>query len=118
MAALLILAVARFRRNRGARFGLILVVLAMAAALFAPLLSPHDPDMPFKSRTLTTRGVPIGRRGSFPLGADVVGRCELSRLLYGAGVAHRRLRGPALIVLVGTFIGLLSGYFGGWTTRC
>ncbi|MBK8692888.1 MAG: ABC transporter permease [Deltaproteobacteria bacterium] len=109
-------AVARFRRNRGARFGLILVVLAMAAALFAPLLSPHDPDMPFKSRTLTTRGVPIGPTWEFPLGADVVGRCELSRLLYGARVSLTvAFAATALIVLVGTFIGLLSGYFGGWT---
>jgi peptide/nickel transport system permease protein len=109
-------AVARFRRNSGARIGLFLVILAMAAALLAPLLSPHDPDMPFKSRTLTTQGVPIGPTWEFPLGADVVGRCELSRLLYGARVSLTvAFAATALIVLVGTFIGLLSGYFGGWT---
>ena len=108
-------AVARFRRNRGARVGLILVILAVAAALFAPLLAPHDPDMPFKSRTLTTRGVPIGPTWEFPLGADVVGRCELSRLLYGARVSLTvAFAATALIVLVGTLIGLLAGYFGGW----
>ena len=97
-------AVARFRRNRGARFGLVLVFLAMAAALFAPLLSPHDPNMPFKSRTLTTQGGPIGPTWEFPLGADVVGRCELSRLLHGARVSLTvAFAATALIVLVGTF---------------
>ena len=108
-------AVARFRRNRGARVGLFLVVLAMVAALFAPLLAPHDPNLPFKNRTLTAQGVPIGPTWEFPLGADAVGRCELSRLLYGARVSLTvAFAATAIIVVVGTFLGLLSGYFGGW----
>ncbi len=109
-------AVARFRRNRGARVGLMLVFLALAAAVFAPLLAPHDPNLPFKNRTLTTQGVPIGPTWEFPLGADVVGRCELSRLLYGARVSLTvAFAATALVVLVGTLVGLLAGYFGGWT---
>ena len=37
--------------------------------------------------TLTTQGVPIGPDREFPLGADSLGRCELSRLLYGGRVS-------------------------------
>lgn len=107
-------AVARFRRNGGAWVGLFLVLIAVAAAALAPVLAPHDPNLPYKSRTLTSRGVPIGPTREFPLGADAVGRCELSRLLYGARVSLTvAFAATALVVLLGTLVGLVAGYFGG-----
>lgn len=109
-------AIARFRRNRGAFTGLIIVALAVLLSALAPLLAPHDPDTPFKSRTLTTQGVPIGPTREFPLGADAVGRCELSRLLYGGRVSLIvAFASTAIVVVLGTGVGLLSGYFGGAT---
>ncbi len=108
-------ALRRFRKNRGALVGAVIVAITIVLSVFAPLFAPHDPDMPFKSRTLTTRGVPIGPDRAFPLGADPLGRCELSRLLYGGRVSLSvALASTALLAVVGTLVGVLAGYFGGW----
>jgi peptide/nickel transport system permease protein len=107
-------ALARFRRNRGALLGGALVVLVMLLSLAAPLLAPHDPNQPFKNRTLTTQGVPIGPTRDFPLGADTVGRCTLSRLLHGGRVSLAvAFAATGIVVVVGTAVGMLAGYFGG-----
>lgn len=109
-------AVARFRRNRGALVGLAIVAVMIVLSAFAPLLAPHDPTAAFKSRTLTTQGVPIGPTREFPLGADPVGRCELSRLLYGGRVSLAvAFAATAIVVVLGTTVGVLAGYFGGLT---
>lgn len=109
-------AVARFRRNRGALAGLVIVLVAVVLSALAPLLAPHDPNTPFKSRTLTTQGVPIGPTRDFPLGADSVGRCELSRLLYGGRVSLIvAFASTAIVVVLGTSVGLVAGYFGRFT---
>jgi ABC-type dipeptide/oligopeptide/nickel transport system permease subunit len=108
-------ALGRFRRNRGAVIGLIIVAFAVLVAVFAPWIAPHDPNMPFKSRTLTSRGVPIGPTREFPLGADAVGRDELARAVYGARVSLSvAFAATAIVVLLGTTVGLIAGYFGGW----
>lgn len=105
----------RFKRNRGAIVGAIVVIVIAFTALFAPLLAPHDPDTPFKERTLSNAGIPIGPDRQFPLGADPLGRCEMSRLLYGGRVSLSvALAATLLLALVGTSIGVTSGYFGGW----
>jgi peptide/nickel transport system permease protein len=104
----------RFRKNRSALVGAVIVAFVVLVSLFAPVLAPHDPNVPFKSRTLTTRGVPIGPEREFPLGADSLGRCELSRLLYGGRVSLSvAFAATALLALVGTLVGVLAGYFGG-----
>lgn len=106
-------ALARFRRNRAALLGAVIVLFALAMGLFAPLLAPHDPNTPFKSRTLTTEGVPIGPTREFPLGADAVGRDELARLLYGARVSLAvAFAATAIVIVMGTAVGVLAGYFG------
>lgn len=105
----------RFRKSRGAMAGAVIVALTLVLSMFAPWIAPNDPDTPFKSRTLTTRGVPIGPDRQFPLGADPLGRCELSRLLYGGRVSLSvALASTALLAVVGTLVGLVAGYFGGW----
>lgn len=108
-------AIARFKKNRGAFVGAALVALVMLFSLLAPVLSPHDPNLPYRNETLTTEGVPIGPTARFPLGADPVGRCELSRLLYGGRVSLAvGFAATTIVVLVGTTVGLIAGYFGGW----
>lgn len=107
-------AVARFRRNRGALAGLVIVLVAVVLSTLAPLLAPHNPNTPYKNRTLTTQGVPIGPTREFPLGADAVGRCELSRALYGGRVSLIvAFAATGIVVLLGTLVGLVAGYFGG-----
>ncbi|MEZ4410769.1 MAG: ABC transporter permease [Polyangiales bacterium] len=108
-------AVRRFRRNRGAFAGAVIVALAVVLAVFAPVLAPHDPNLPFRGRTLTDQGVPIGPTREFPLGADAVGRCELSRLLYGARVSLSvAFAATTIVIVLGTAVGVVAGYFGGW----
>jgi peptide/nickel transport system permease protein len=100
--------------QHGLTLGAILLGLILLAAVFAPLLAPHDPYGQDLSRRLVP---PVWyARGSwqFLLGTDKLGRDYLSRLLYGArvslliGVAAATISG-----LIGTTLGVLAGYFGG-----
>jgi peptide/nickel transport system permease protein len=100
--------------HRGLMAGLILFAMIVAAALLAPLLSPHDPY----AQDLTKRLVPPlwFERGQWlhPLGTDNLGRDYLSRMLHGARISL--LIGLSVMVvsgLIGTTLGLLAGYFGG-----
>ncbi len=105
----------RFKRNRGALVGAGIVTLVVVAAILAPWIAPHPPNETYRSLTLTRLGVPIGPTRQFPLGADTVGRCEMSRLIYGARVSLEvAFAATALLALVGTLVGLLAGYFGRW----
>ena len=109
-------AYARFRKNRGAVVGAWIVGIAVLTAVCAPVLAPHDPNEPFKARTLSVHGVPIGPERAFPLGADGLGRDEMARLLYGGRVSLAvAFAATALLALVGTTVGVAAGYVGGWT---
>lgn len=94
--------------------GVVLVVLLTAAALFAPWVAPHGPDMQFKDG-LDAHGMPLPPNGRFPLGTDSLGRDVLSRVIYGSRVSL--LVGTVAMLTatsIGLFVGLLSGYFRGW----
>jgi ABC-type dipeptide/oligopeptide/nickel transport system permease subunit len=109
-------AIRRFRKNRGATAGLILVVLVSGTALLGPWLAPHDPEEQNLEELLHDNGLPYGP-GEAPghlLGADTMGRDELSRLLYGGAVSMQvAFFATGLAVFIGLFVGLTSGYFGG-----
>jgi ABC-type dipeptide/oligopeptide/nickel transport system permease subunit len=88
--------------------GAVIIFAWLVAAVFAPLISPHDPqDQSF---------APYIHPGSAHLfGTDYLGRDILSRVIWGA-----RISLPlaalliALSVLVGTTLGVIAGYFRGW----
>lgn len=104
----------RFRNNRGALAGAVLVFLVSSAALLGPLLAPHAPEVQF-SKGLTEQGLPLhpGDLG-FALGTDTLGRDELSRLLHGGTVSMQvAIFATGLSLLLGLVVGVLSGYFGG-----
>ena len=86
----------------------ILTILVICSA-FAPLLAPHDPqDLNVKERKTAP-----GTTWEFPLGADMLGRDMLSRLIYGARTSvFISLVALGAGALVGTIIGVCSGYFG------
>ena len=88
----------------------ILSVLVVCAA-FAPLLSPHDPtDIDARNGRL-----PPWTTSQFPLGTDVLGQDMLSRLIHGARTSVTvSLVALGLGAIVGTFLGVMSGYRGGW----
>ncbi|RLB54257.1 MAG: ABC transporter permease [Deltaproteobacteria bacterium] len=109
-------ALRRFRKNRGATAGLALVVLVTLTAVVGPLLAPHSPEEQNLEELLHDNGLPIapGENPAHPLGADTLGRDELSRLLHGGAVSMQvALFATALAVFIGLSIGIISGYFGG-----
>lgn len=94
--------------------GVILVIVL--AAIFAPLLAPHDPY----AQDVTQRMIPPvwHDKGSWDhiLGTDKLGRDYFSRLLFGARISLTiGLAAAAISGLIGTVLGVLAGYFGGRT---
>jgi len=108
----------RFRRNKGALFGLFLVVAVTALGVLGPWLAPYDPVAQFTDSLLLPNGLPAGP-GVEPghwLGGDILARDELSRLLSGARVSMLvAYLATALAVVIGVGLGLVSGYVGGRT---
>lgn len=110
-------ALRRFRSNRGAIAGALLVLSVLLAALVGPLFAPHAPDLQF-SAGLTRQGLPHPPGGEYLLGTDTLGRDELSRLLHGGTVSLQVATfATGLSLLLGLLVGVVSGYFGGWLDR-
>ena len=104
----------RLLRHRSLVIGGTVLAMTVLAAIFAPLLAPHDPYL----QHLTRRMVPPVwyPKGSWtnPLGTDQLGRDYLSRLIYGARISLLIGISVALISgLIGTVLGVAGGYFGG-----
>ncbi|SOE08708.1 peptide/nickel transport system permease protein [Hoeflea halophila] len=104
-------------RRLGARLwlsGIWLGIMA-ALALFAPMVSPHDP---LAQDLFAGRLPPFWMSGSDPayvLGTDSLGRDVLSRLFHGAQIAFSvALVAGLATALVGSLLGLLAGYMRGW----
>ena len=88
-----------------------ILVLLFVCAIFAPLLSPHDPE----SLNIKDKRIPPGETWSHPLGTDVLGRDMLSRLIYGARTTVKiSLISLGIGAFAGTVLGMVSGYKGGW----
>lgn len=88
----------------------VLVVL-IVCSVAAPLLTPYDPG---RTSILESRMAP-GDSLRHPLGTDVLGRDVLARLIYGARTAmFISLVALGTGAFVGTALGLLAGYRGGW----
>src|SRR5262249_25087216 len=99
----------RFRRNRLALIGLIIVGALLFAAAGAQWLAPADPA---KQSLIEKRARPGGQ---FLLGADEFGRDILSRVIYGSRVALVvGLLSVAIALLLGLVFGCLAGFAGGW----
>jgi peptide/nickel transport system permease protein len=98
------------------RVPLAIVAALLFCASFAPLLTPHSP---LEGSLGDRLAPPIGFDGAkagHPLGTDRHGRDTLSRLLHGARISLLvSVVGIILTGALGTFIGLLAGFLGGWT---
>jgi peptide/nickel transport system permease protein len=87
-----------------------ILLLVVVAAVFAPVVAPHDPNSTSPAESLLTAS------RSHPLGTDQLGRDILSRIIYGARISLMvGFIAVGLAMLAGVPLGLVSGYFGGLT---
>jgi oligopeptide transport system permease protein len=110
----------RLLRNRASVVGMVIIAIFTIVALFANYIAPHNPLKLNSGRDfLPPAFVEVSGSGKVPdpeflLGTDTLGRDVLSRVIYGARVSMLVGFLPtAIILLVGTVIGMVSGYIGG-----
>jgi peptide/nickel transport system permease protein len=99
----------RFRRNRLALIGLLIVAVILMSAMLAPWLAPQDPS----KQTLVEKRARPGAK--YVLGSDEFGRDILSRVIYGARIALVvGLVSVGIALGLGLLLGCLAGFLGGW----
>ena len=102
-------------KNKTGLAGLIIITLFAAAAVFAPVISPHDP---IENALYDQLKPPVWEEGGATknwLGTDDLGRDILSRLIYGARVSLTLgVVSVGLALTLGTLLGALAGYYKGW----
>jgi len=95
-------------RKPQAALGLIIICMVLFVAIAAPLIAPHDPE------AVDISGKYMAPCAEYPLGTDQLGRCEFSRLVYGArysiGITLPTL---FILALIGLVLGTLSAGKGG-----
>ncbi len=105
-------ALGRLRQDKAAVGGLIIIVLLIIVALFAPFLAPHSPsDQSFIDKLQ-------GPSRDHLMGTDEFGRDTLSRVIFGSRIALRvGLLPVAVALLFGVSTGLAAGFYGGLTDQ-
>lgn len=100
------------KRALGKRSFLVLLacaVLLILVPVFAPWIAPNDPIANDYENMM------ISGSSRYPLGTDQIGRCILSRLIYGGRTSLLIVFWViAIVAVVGVVIGVASGYLGGW----
>lgn len=95
-------------RDKKAGFGIVVLLLFVLGALLAPWIAPYDPN----GMTMNMMSSPDG---SHILGTDDLGRDLFSRLLWGTQVSlFVGVSTVAIALVAGVFLGVVSGYYGGW----
>jgi len=100
----------RFMKHKPGAIGGMIIVLMLLSAIFSSIVSPNDPI----ELDISRRFIDPFTNMQFPLGTDEMGRCTLSRLIYGGRVSL--VVGIAAMfatVITGLVIGLISGFYGG-----
>ncbi|HLD94835.1 MAG TPA: ABC transporter permease [Anaerolineales bacterium] len=110
-------------RQRNAIIGMILLLLLVLIAIFAPVLAPFDPIINFigeegvvdrQAPCIHLLGCPVTQTEHI-MGLDGNFRDEFSRLIYGTRISlYIGFTTIGIAVIVGAFIGAVSGYLGGW----
>jgi peptide/nickel transport system permease protein len=102
----------RFSKNKLAVAGGIIVSLLFFVAVFAPLISPYNPDDIDRKHILVSPDI------HHPFGTDDLGRDVLSRMLWGARISLAvGFVAVGIATLIGIFFGAFAGYYGGWPER-
>jgi ABC-type dipeptide/oligopeptide/nickel transport system permease subunit len=107
----------RLKYNKSAVFGLMIVLFMVFCAVTADIIAPNDP---YPSPPVLANKLKPGfwsEKGieGMPLGTDGLGRCVLSRIIFGARVSLTAgFVAVGIAMILGIAFGVLSGYFGGW----
>lgn len=117
----------RFKKNKFAVLGLLILIVLYSLALFAPVFSPYNPeggsddilfiDMApsFKSyRDINMEGEEVTYRPNL-FGRDELGRDVFSRCLYAGRISLTiGFVSVSIYIIIGTIWGAIAGYYGGW----
>lgn len=102
----------RFTRNKLALLGGVVVIFLFFIAIFAPLLSPYNPD------SIDVKHILEPPNAVHPFGTDELGRDILSRIIWGSRISLSvGFVAVGIATLVGIVLGAFSGYYGGWVDR-
>lgn len=99
----------RFLRNKSVLIGGTLILVVVFCAVFADIISPHDPY------TMNPPNMLQGSSADNPLGTDQLGRDLLSRIFHGARISLQvGVVAVGFAMVFGVIVGLVAGYYGGW----
>ena len=99
----------RFRRHRLAVIGMVFMLILVTLALFAPLLATHDPYQ------LDPRATKEPPNAEYLLGTDTAGRDMWTRLIYAGRISLSvGVVSVSIYILIGTLLGAMAAYYGGW----
>ena len=99
----------RLKKNKMSMFCLIVIVLLILIAIFAPLIAPCDPNLQDYTAILQAPSK------LHLLGTDEYGRDILSRIIYGTRVSLSvGILAQVIATIIGVTMGSLAAYYGGW----
>lgn len=99
----------RFKTNRLALVGGLVVVSLFLVSFLAPFIAPYDPNEFHLKRVLE------GPTAAHWFGTDELGRDVLSRMIYGAQISLKvGFVAVGIATFIGMFLGAIAGYYGGW----
>jgi peptide/nickel transport system permease protein len=107
----------RLSYNKSAVFGLIIVLILIFCAVLANFIAPNNPTPSPPELTKILKPGFWNKNGikGMPLGTDELGRCVLSRIIYGARVSLSvGLIAVGIATSLGIILGVTAGYYGGW----
>lgn len=100
--------------TRTAKFGMVIIVLWILCAIFADVIAPYGPNDVNIMLRMKPPAWMDGGSSAHLLGTDEVGRDVLSRLIYGCQISLIvGLMSVVVSLIIGTTLGLVSGFFGG-----
>lgn len=98
----------RFKKNKRAVFGLIIIICLILVSIFAEYIAPNDPNVQNIANRLQLSS------SEYPLGTDQYGRCILSRIIFGTRISLSvGIFATIFAVFVGGAFGAIAGFYGG-----
>ncbi|MBS7527500.1 ABC transporter permease [Fusibacter paucivorans] len=102
----------KFSRNKLSVLGLLLVISSIVIAIFAPVIAPFPQHV---EAFVDYNNASLAPSSTYWFGTDIFGRDILSRIIFAfRGALYMSIIVLAIAVPVGTLLGLIAGYFGGW----